>query len=151
MKTIGERIKEVRQNLGLTCEEFGKRLDVAKGTVSNWENNNRKPEVETLLRIADLGNVTIDYIFGRTDHKSVFTAEHNIDDQDVKVFSGKDNFTKGFTEKDAVDYFEIAKALIGLRLNHEDLILLLELKEGAITLQDINMLKKLKEMGIKME
>ncbi|WP_139904809.1 helix-turn-helix domain-containing protein [Clostridium thermarum] len=151
MKTIGERIKEVREDLGLTGEEFGKKLNVAKGTVSNWENNNRKPDAETLLKIADLGNVTIDYIVGRTDHKNSFIAEHNIDGQDVKVIAGKDRFPDGFTEKDAADYFEIAKGLKVLGLTHEDLTLLLELKEAGITLQDINMLKKLKEVGIKME
>lgn len=151
MKTIGERIKEVREALELTGEEFGKRLNVAKGTVSNWENNNRKPDAETLLRIADLGNVTVDYIVGRTDHKNSFSAEHYIDGQVVKVIADKDSFPEGFTEKDAAEYLEIAKALKTLGLNSDDLNLLLQLKEAGITLLDIDMLKKLKEIGIKME
>ncbi|WP_163195408.1 hypothetical protein [Clostridium thermarum] len=69
----------------------------------------------------------------------------------MKIIAAKDRFPDGFTEKDAADYFEIANSQKVLGLNHEDLTLLLELKEAEITLQDINMLKKLKEVGIKME
>lgn len=69
MNTIGERIKDIRNSLGLTCEEFGAKLNVKKGTVSNWENNNRIPDALMLVRIADLGNVSADYLLCRTDIK----------------------------------------------------------------------------------
>jgi transcriptional regulator with XRE-family HTH domain len=53
MNTIGERIKDIRNSLELTGEEFGAKLNVKKGTVSNWENNNRIPDALMLVRIAE--------------------------------------------------------------------------------------------------
>ena len=70
MNTIGERIKEIRNSLELTGEEFGAKLNVKKGTVSNWENTNRIPDALMLVRIADLGNVSADYLLCRTDNKN---------------------------------------------------------------------------------
>lgn len=39
--TQGERVKEIRKNLGMTMEKFGERLGVGKTAISNIENNNR--------------------------------------------------------------------------------------------------------------
>ena len=39
--TQGERIKEVRNSLGLTLEKFGDRLGVTKVAISNIEKGNR--------------------------------------------------------------------------------------------------------------
>ena len=35
-----ERIRELRHSLGINQVEFGKRLNVTKQCISNWENNN---------------------------------------------------------------------------------------------------------------
>ena len=40
---MNERIRELRKTLGLTMEKFGKRIGVAKSTISNIENGNRTP------------------------------------------------------------------------------------------------------------
>ena len=39
--TQGERIKDVRNSLGLTLEKFGERIGVTRGSMSNIENGNR--------------------------------------------------------------------------------------------------------------
>lgn len=44
MKTRGDRIRHVREQMGLSQEAFGKRLKVAKAAVSNWE----RDEVDTI-------------------------------------------------------------------------------------------------------
>lgn len=67
---IGSRIKRIRKNLGLSMEEFGKLFSpkASKGVVSNWENGYNKPNNERLKKIAELGNVSIDYLLhGRQD------------------------------------------------------------------------------------
>lgn len=67
---IGSRIKIIRKNLGLSMEEFGKLFSpkASKGVVSNWENGYNNPNNERLKKIAELGNVSIDYLLhGRQD------------------------------------------------------------------------------------
>lgn len=60
-KTIGTRIADIRKSLGLSMEEFGKRMDpkASKGAVSNWENGYNLPNNNRLKKIAELGNTTV--------------------------------------------------------------------------------------------
>ena len=48
---IGERIKELRKSLGLTLEEFGKKLGVGKSAISNIENGSRNLTDQMALSI----------------------------------------------------------------------------------------------------
>lgn len=65
-KEVGDKIKSIRMNLGKTLEEFGKLFDppASKGVVSNWENGYNLPNNNRLLKIAKLGNVTVEELLG---------------------------------------------------------------------------------------
>ncbi len=56
---IGNRIKEIRKSQGLSQREVAKKLNMAFSTYSNYENNNREPNFETLKRIADILGVSV--------------------------------------------------------------------------------------------
>lgn len=60
--TVASNIRRVRQELGLSMDEFASRIDdrAKSGTVSNWETGKNLPNNERLKKIADLGNITID-------------------------------------------------------------------------------------------
>ena len=70
MNTFGNNLKLLRMQNSWTQTELAKLLNVAKGTVSNWENENRFPDKDTLNKIADVFNVSIDYLLGRTDENT---------------------------------------------------------------------------------
>ena len=59
------RIKELRVNKDLSQEELGKILGVTQRTVSGWENNEYFPSAEALIKMADIFNVSIDYLICR--------------------------------------------------------------------------------------
>ena len=59
-----ERIKELRLSLGINQVEFGKRINVSKQCVCNWENGNIQPSIEMLVRIATTFSVSADYLLG---------------------------------------------------------------------------------------
>ena len=61
---LGQRICEMRTAFGWSQVELAKRLQVAKQTVSNWENENIQPSIEMLVRIAKLFGVSTDYLLG---------------------------------------------------------------------------------------
>lgn len=61
---LGDRIRELRKNKRMTQEEFGKALGVASNTISYWESNKKKPDYDTIIKIAKLFNVSTDYLFG---------------------------------------------------------------------------------------
>ena len=51
--TIGERIKKIRQEKGLSQKELGKKLNVSQQMIGQWETGKSNPKIETLRRIAD--------------------------------------------------------------------------------------------------
>lgn len=51
--TIGERIKKIRQEKGLSQKELGKKINVSQQMIGQWETGKSNPKIETLRRIAD--------------------------------------------------------------------------------------------------
>ena len=65
--TMGERIKQLRKEQGMTQTDLAQTLNVTKGTISTWETNSRIPGFETLNALSDLFQRSLDYIMGRSD------------------------------------------------------------------------------------
>ncbi len=59
------RLKELRQKHNLSQKEFAEILKVSTGTVGNWEVGLREPDFKMLMKIADIFNVSCDYILDR--------------------------------------------------------------------------------------
>ena len=59
---IGNRIKEIRMKRGETQSKFGEKLLASKGNVATWEKGTSIPTTKRLKQIAELGNVSVDYI-----------------------------------------------------------------------------------------
>lgn len=59
MVKIAKKIKDLRTRLGLTQEEFGKKLDTPQATVSKWETGKQEPGSENNLRLAHLAQVEV--------------------------------------------------------------------------------------------
>lgn len=62
-----ERIKELRNSLGINQVEFGKRIGVTKQCISNWESGYIQPSIDVLVRIATTFSVSTDYLLGLND------------------------------------------------------------------------------------
>lgn len=57
--TIGERIREVRKECGITQKELGERLGLSYQSIAQWENNLRNPKSETVLKIANALGISV--------------------------------------------------------------------------------------------
>ena len=62
------RLSELRKGKGLSQKELAERLSIAQNTLSQYETGKREPDTDTLKRIGDFFNVSIDFILGH-DHK----------------------------------------------------------------------------------
>lgn len=70
-KLLGKRIKYIRENMGLTMEEFIEKIDGSSGkgrsgTVNNWESGQNLPNKKRLKRIAEMGGVDIGFLQGNS-------------------------------------------------------------------------------------
>lgn len=68
---LNENIKKLRIAKNLNQVEFAKLIGVTKQCVSNWENDNVIPSIEMLVKMADLFNVSTDYLLGRTERRAL--------------------------------------------------------------------------------
>lgn len=71
---LGDRIRELRNSHQLSQVDLAKQLHVSKQTISNWENNNVPPSIDTLMRIATFFDVSTDYLL-EFNHQRVINAE----------------------------------------------------------------------------
>ncbi|WP_282937405.1 helix-turn-helix transcriptional regulator [Paenibacillus sp. RC67] len=76
----GERIASLREKHSLTQEGLSTKLGITRASLSHYENNRREPDYDTIVSIANLFNVSIDYLIGRTDDP------HRVLDEDVREF-----------------------------------------------------------------
>lgn len=56
---LGNKIKEIRINEGLTLEQFGNILGTSKSVVFKWERGVTKPNKARLKHIADLDGISV--------------------------------------------------------------------------------------------
>lgn len=68
---MARRLKQCRKEKGLTQNEVAIYCDITEKAYQNYELTMREPKLEILLSIADVFNVSIDYLVGRTDKKQV--------------------------------------------------------------------------------
>ncbi|MBR6693682.1 MAG: helix-turn-helix transcriptional regulator [Clostridia bacterium] len=66
---LSERLRECRKAKGYTQGQVAIYCDITEKAYQNYELMTRKPQIEILIKIADLFDVTIDYLVGRTDNK----------------------------------------------------------------------------------
>lgn len=71
-KVLSNRLKQCRQEKGLTQRQVAIYCDITEKAYQNYELMSREPKLEILLRIADLFDVSLDYLTGRTNHKQVY-------------------------------------------------------------------------------
>ena len=64
---FGDVIKKLRTAHNLNQVQLAGKLNISKQTVSNWENNNILPSIEMLVKIADILNVSTDYLLCRDE------------------------------------------------------------------------------------
>ncbi|MFE4571345.1 helix-turn-helix domain-containing protein [Paenibacillus chitinolyticus] len=77
---IGARLRYYRKRKGLTLDEVAEKLNCSRGAVQGYEARGREPNFDTLNRLADLYDMSIDHLLGRNQKKEenpfeVFNAE----------------------------------------------------------------------------
>lgn len=65
--TFGERLKFLREKEKMYQSELADRLGLAPSTISMYERGDRDPDTSTLTKIAEIFNVSTDYLLGRTN------------------------------------------------------------------------------------
>ena len=80
--TLGEKIKETRKQCGLSQEQLAEKMAVSRSAVAKWEANNGLPDVDNLKALAQLLNVSVDYLLddGEVIDEVVMREPYNLSD-----------------------------------------------------------------------
>lgn len=65
------RLRELREKCHMSQVRLGVELDINQNVVSRYETLAREADYQTLLDIANFFNVSLDYLFGRTDNPNI--------------------------------------------------------------------------------
>lgn len=82
-KTLGERLKLARENARFTQIQVAKKLEVSNGAISGYERNYRDPDTDTLKRLAELYDVSPNWLI---------TGEENNKESDSSLPESKYDF-----------------------------------------------------------
>ena len=67
MIEVGRRLKALRESIGFSQVKMAQALGTTQSSINRYENGQSSPSVELFRRYADYFDVSLDYIFARTD------------------------------------------------------------------------------------
>ncbi|HDI3055687.1 TPA: helix-turn-helix transcriptional regulator [Clostridium botulinum] len=73
---FGDRLKELREEKGMTQEQLGKLLNITKQAVYSYEKGDNEPNMDALVKIANIFNVSLDYLLCRTKERYNLNLEN---------------------------------------------------------------------------
>lgn len=75
MNEVGKRLKILREGIGVSQMKMAEAIGSTQSSINRYENGQSSPPIELLRRCADYFDVSLDYIFGRTDKPQGVTYE----------------------------------------------------------------------------
>ena len=86
--TFGEKLKEARKEAGLSQEQLAQKLSVSRSAVAKWESDKGMPDVNNLKAMAQLLDVSVDYLLDE-DEKLSFNETKEAIDLELFEITGK--------------------------------------------------------------
>ena len=81
---LGEQLQKLREQKNMSREELAQEMNVSRQAVYKWENNKGYPDIENLIKLSNLYNITLDELIkgDRSFQKKIVIDEkkNNIDD-----------------------------------------------------------------------
>lgn len=68
MNKFAERLNYLREQNGISRRQLAERLNVSVRLISYWENGKRECDFDTLLRLSDIFDASVDYLLGKTEY-----------------------------------------------------------------------------------
>ena len=60
--SLGERIYRLRTEKNLSQGDLAEQLEVSRQSISKWENNSAVPELEKIIKLSEIFEVSLDWL-----------------------------------------------------------------------------------------
>ena len=106
---FSERLKELRKQAHLTQVGLAGKLGVVQSSYADWERGKKKPTQENLVKIAQILNVSVDYLVGNSDEENT-----NKELEDIELLfrmnsKGLTDEEKAIFKKELIEFMEERK------------------------------------------
>lgn len=92
---MNNRIRQLRKTKGLSQLQLAQTMGISGSAIGMYEQGRREPDTDTLLNLAKIFNVTVDYLIGASDVTGTFDVDamakdiaKNLIDNPALMFSG---------------------------------------------------------------
>lgn len=65
--SFGKRVAQLRKQHKISQEELSKKIEVHQNVIGRYEREEAKPSIEVASKLADIFNVSLDYLVGKTE------------------------------------------------------------------------------------
>lgn len=116
MNNTNKIIKDLRRSFDMSQTELGRKVGVGKTTISNWETGYSSPDPDSLIKLSNIFNCSVDYLLGQADDKKNSALNKNND-----------------------ELYKVADEIleIGKKLNIQEITVLKEIFESGYTIYDL--------------
>lgn len=85
-----ENLKKLREDARVSQKQLAEFIGVSQQSINKYENHNIEPDIETLIRIADYFNTSVDYLIGHTDlrRKIEVTHPYELNSGECRIIDG---------------------------------------------------------------
>lgn len=76
---FANRLRQERERLGLMQKEMAQKLEIPPNTYNGYETGKRSPNLEVARHISDTLEISVDYLLGRTDERTINKEKAKLD------------------------------------------------------------------------
>lgn len=102
---FGDRLRKLRDEYGFSQEQLGNKTNLSTSTIGMYEQGRRQPDNETLVKLANVFDVSVDYLLGNTE---VRKANEPYDNELEKILFSK---AKDLSDTDKIAVMNVIDAI----------------------------------------
>ena len=108
---FSERLKELRKKANFTQVEVAEKLGISQPAYASWERGAKKPTQENLVKIAQILNVSVDYLVGNFSEENMNNKLEDIEILFRKNSEGLSDLEKSVFRQELIAFMEERKKL----------------------------------------
>lgn len=91
-----ENLKRLRKTSNISQKALADVIGVSQQSINKYENHNIEPDIETMIRLADYFNTSVDFLIGHTDipHRIEPVAPCDLNEREAAVIDGYRRLTE---------------------------------------------------------
>ena len=85
--TFGDKLQFLRKTKGISQEQLASQLEISRQAISKWENNSSIPDVENIMKLSNIFEVSTDYLLKSEVEISKLDMKNNSNQGKLKISS----------------------------------------------------------------